>query len=80
MTKYKIELRPIVVFGHDKLSSEKKMQLEIMLEAIVKMLPMVDGVSSASIGDNYTIYVEASEDVEKELKKFHDEVIVTRLE
>jgi hypothetical protein len=80
MAKYKLELKPVKMQGIESLPEDRLQFFHIMLTALSQLIMMVEGVTKATVTDEYYLEIEASEAVEATLSKFHDQAIISRTE
>lgn len=80
MAKYLIEMKPIKIYGIDRIPEDKKQLFLISLNALNQMMPYVEGVESSVITEEYAILVEGTDKLEESMGKLHDQAIITRLE
>lgn len=80
MAKYLIEMKPIKIYGVDRIPEDKKQLFLISLNALNQMMPYVEGVESSVITEEYAILVEGTDKLEESMGKLHDQAIITRLE
>jgi len=80
MHKYAISLRPVVAAGGiDALDESRRLIFQGAVLFMSKLIQSADEVSSSVVTDDYTIVVEATQDVSEVFKKLGDKVIVTKL-
>ena len=80
MVKYKLELKPIRTYGVDALPDDRLQFFGIMINALSQMVMMIEGVSSATVMEDYSLIIEGDDSIEESMVKFHDQAILTKLE
>lgn len=79
MIKYKMELKPIKAIGINKLSPDKLQIFQITLRFVVDMLNLHEKIEKAEAQSDYSIIIEAKEEMAEELERLHEASILTRL-
>lgn len=79
MIRYKMELKPIKALGVSKLPADKLQIFQVSLKFIVDMLNLHEKITKAEAQQDFSILIEAEEEMAEELERLHEASILTRL-
>lgn len=80
MAKYKLELKPVKEHGLDALPEDKKGVLGLSVQLIVAMLQNHPKINEIQAYDDFSIYIDAADDVSQDIEKLHQAAVLTRLD
>lgn len=81
MALFKLEFKPMKVYGKEMLPEDRLQLMAILIDALAGMIRMVDGVSKVQIDkEELSLLIEGNDSVEETLLNSHPDAILTKLE
>lgn len=81
MAVYKLEFKPMKVYGKEMLPPDRLQLMTVLIDALAGMIRMVEGVSKVQIDkENLFLLIEGNDAVEQTLLNSHPDAILTKLE
>ena len=80
MAKYKLELKPVREQGFHSLTDDKKKLFGISLQLIVAMLENHPKINDIYTSEDFSLYIDAADDVSEEIERLHQAAVLTRLD